>query len=79
MKLEISEFKELKMNIEETTGFVCYEGMPGDQLVWYGTSDKLDEFKTSVNDILPTGTIAFTMDNVKKYIYSSFKKTWYEL
>lgn len=77
--LWIDEFKDSKDEIEEDTGFVCYESMPGDQLVFYGTSDKLDEFKTAIGTNAPTGSIAMAMDTGKKYMYSALKDAWYEL
>lgn len=76
-----SEFLEFKTQIEETTGYTCYEVNPGDQQTWYGTSDKLAELKTALEEsgILNTGTIIFVMDTTKKYMYSAYKEAWYEL
>lgn len=74
-----SELRELKNQIEEETGFVCYEVTPGDQTTFFGTSDMFDDFKTAVGNLFNTGTIAYLMDNGAKYMYSKYKDTWYEL
>lgn len=74
-----SELRELKNQIEEETGFVCYEVQPGDQTTFFGTSDMFNDLKTLVANKFNTGTIAFCMDNGAKYMYSKFKNTWYEL
>ncbi len=74
-----SEMLELKKQIEEETGFVCYEVQPGDQTTFFGTSDMFNDFKTIVGNLFNTGTIAFLMDNGAKYMYSKYKNTWYEL
>ena len=74
-----SELRELKSQIEEETGFVCYEVMPGDQTTFFGTSDMFDDLKTLVGDKFNTGTIAYLMDDGAKYMYSKYKDTWYEL
>ena len=74
-----SELRELKNQIEEQTGFVCYEVQPGDQTTFFGTSDMFNDFKTLVANKFNTGTIAYLMDNGAKYMYSKFKDTWYEL
>lgn len=72
-----NEFLEFKKNIEETTGYVCYEVQPGDQQTWYGTEDKLEDVKTALNGHTNTGTIIFVMDTGKKYMYSAYKNAWY--
>lgn len=74
-----SELRELKNQIEEETGFVCYEVQPGDQTTFFGTSDMFNDLKILVSNKFNTGTIAFCMDNGAKYMYSKFKNTWYEL
>lgn len=74
-----SELRELKNQIEEETGFVCYEVQPGDQTTFFGTSDMFNDLKTLVANKFNTGTIAYLMDNGGKYMYSKFKNTWYEL
>lgn len=70
---------KLKKDLEEETGFVSYEVMPGDQTTFFGTSAKFDDFKTAVADKFNTGTIAYLMDTSKKYMYSRYTNTWYEL
>ena len=74
-----SEMRQLKDEIEEATGFVCYETQPGDQAVWYGTSDKFSDFTEMLGDKFNTGTICYLMDTVTRYMYSRYKETWYEL
>ena len=74
-----SEMLELKKQIEEETGFVCYEVQPGDQVTWFGTSDQLSAFKTLVANKLNTGTIVFCMDTGDKAMYSRFKDMWYDI
>ena len=76
---EMSTFDALKLEVESDTGFRCYEGTPGSQVVWYGTSDQLDVFETMTTGKVNTGTIAFTMDDGGKYMYSAKTETWYEL
>ena len=71
------DFDALLDEVAQTTGFVCYETQPGNQLVFYGTSDKLSEFKTKVGNVLPTGTIAYTIDDGETTMYSRFKEAWY--
>lgn len=78
-KISIDDFHDLMLDIEADTGFVCYETMPGDQKVWYGTSGKFDDFKTAAADALETGTIVFIIDTNKRYCYSSYTETWYEI
>lgn len=70
---------DFKKELEEETGFVCYEVQPGDQTIFYGTSDKLQAFKTLVADKFNTGTIVFTMDDCVKQMYSKYKNLWYEI
>ena len=71
------DFDALMERVARETGFVCYETQPGNQLVFYGTSDKLAEFKSLVKNILPTGTTAFTMDDGETTFYSRYKEAWY--
>lgn len=70
---------DFKKQLEEDTGFVCYEVQPGDQTTFFGTSDMFNDFKTAVGNLFNTGTIAYLMDNGAKYMYSKYKDTWYEL
>lgn len=75
--MPISEFNGFKNRVEKATGFTCFETQPDDQTVWYGTSDKFDDFKEMVGEEFPTGTIAYLMDTSKKNMYSKTKKQWY--
>lgn len=70
---------KFKKDLEEETGFVCYEVQPGDQTTFFGTSSKFDDFKELIADKFNTGTIAYLMDTSKKYMYSRYTNTWYEL
>jgi len=70
---------KFKKELEEETGFASYEVMPGDQTTFFGTSSKFDDFKELIADKFNTGTIAFLMDTSKKYMYSRYTNTWYEL
>ena len=70
---------KFKKDLEEDTGFVSYEVMPGDQTTFFGTSSKFDDFKELIADKFSTGTIAYLMDTSKKYMYSRYTNTWYEL
>ena len=72
-----NDFDALVEEVAKQTGFVCYETQPGSQLTFFGTSDKFNEFKTLVSNILPTGTIAYTMDDGESYMYSRYKDEWY--
>ena len=71
------EFDALMERVEQQTGFVSYETQAGNQLIFYGTSDKLSEFKQMVGNILPTGTAAYTMDDGETVMYSRYKEEWY--
>ncbi len=71
------DFDKLKNEVEKATGFACYETSPGSQLTFFGTSDKLSEFKELVSNKLPTGTIVYTMDDGESTMYSQFKNAWY--
>lgn len=73
------DMQEFKKQLEEDTGFVCYEAQPGDQTTFFGTSDMFDDFKTAVGSLFDTGTIAYCMDDGTKHMYSKYKDTWYEL
>jgi hypothetical protein len=70
---------KFKKELEEETGFACYEVQPGDQTTFFGTSAKFDDFKEAVENKFNTGTIAYLMDTSKKYMYSRYTNTWYEL
>lgn len=73
--------KELRKQIAEETGFECYENenMTSAQPIWYGTSDKFDDFKTLVGNLPSTGTVVDLMDTGVMYIYSQYKETWYTM
>lgn len=73
--------KALILQIEEETGFACYENpmMSGAQFIFYGTSDKFDDFKTLATGNVRTGTVASVMDSGEMYIYSAYSETWYEM
>lgn len=79
MSSELIDYMELTQAIEHDTGFACYEGQPGNQTVFYGTSDMFNDFKQMAGDHFDTGTVVFTMDDSAKYMYSSFKKQWYAI
>lgn len=74
-----SEMREFKDEVEAATGFVAYETQPGDQCVWYGTSDKYEDFVEMMADKFNTGTIAYLIDTGDRYMYSKYKDTWYQL
>lgn len=71
------DFDALMERVARETGFVCYETQPGNQLVFYGTSDMLADFKSLVGNILPTGTVVYTMDDEEVIIFSRYKEAWY--
>lgn len=75
--MDTIDFITLQTQVETETGFKCYEGQPGDQQVWFGTSDKFDAFKALVAKKIPTGSVAYLVDNQTKKFYSKFKNTWY--
>ena len=68
---------KLKKQIEDETGFVCYEVQPGDQTTFFGCSDGFSAFKELIGTKFNTGTIAFTMDDACKYMYHKKKNQWY--
>lgn len=74
--IDWENFTKLKEQIEEETGFVCYE-VPSQQQTWFGTSDKLSDFKKLAEPYLNTGTIVYTMDNGTYQMWSKNKKVWY--
>lgn len=71
---------ELKLRIEQETGFGFYENsfMTGSQYIFYGTSDKLDDFRELVAGRIATGTVCYCMDTGSMYIYSKYTDTWYD-
>lgn len=71
------ELLDLKAQIEKETGFVSYESSVNNQLTFYGTSDKLAEFKALAADKFATGTIAYCLDDGSSTMYSQFKNAWY--
>lgn len=68
---------ELKKQIETDTGFKCYEGMYGEQMVWYGLSANYTAFKNMIGDYAQTGTIVYIIDTNENHTYSKFTNTWY--
>lgn len=70
---------ELILEIEENTGFVCYENanMVKTQYTFYGTSDMFEDFKDLVEDKFDTGTLVYFIDTKQTRMYSRFKETWY--
>lgn len=74
-----NEFLQLKKEIEAETGFTCYEVQPGDQTTFFGTSDKYEALQEMIAGKFNTGTIVYLMDTGKRYMYSRYKDTWYEI
>jgi len=72
-----SNIDDLISKIEKETGFSVYEYTGGSQLVFYGTSDKFEEFKEMIENKVDTGTIAVCMDTGNSYMYSLYKNEWY--
>lgn len=68
---------DMRIKIEKETGFLCYEKQSTSQKVFFGTSDKLAEFKALAEPVVPTGTIAYCMDTGTQQMWSAFKKLWY--
>ncbi len=77
--MDTIEFNVLQSNVEDETGFKCYEGTPGTQSCWYGTSPFFNDFKSMVANKLATGTIAYLMDTKVKMIYDKFSNAWFEI
>lgn len=82
--MSVEDFAKLRKKIEEETGFVTFEPQFGsfapqtsEQMVWYGTSDKLADFKTLIADNVQTGTVAYCIDTKSYEMYSTFKKAWF--
>lgn len=73
----IDEFNAVREKAEELTGFATPEPTNVAPQTWYGTSDKLAEFKAIVEDYIPTGTVAYCMDTGTYEMWSAFKKQWY--
>jgi hypothetical protein len=71
------DLNDLKVKIENKTGFTAYESQAGEQLVFYGTSDKWDDFVKLAGDEFKTGTMGVLMDTNKSKLYSHWHKTWY--
>lgn len=75
--ITLDKFNELRIKVEEETGFATPESTEMAPQTWYGTSDKLAAFKALVEDYIPTGTIAYCIDTKTYEMWSSYKKTWY--
>ena len=75
--ITIFEFNELRKKVEEETGFATPESTEIAPQTWYGTSDKLADFKALVEDYIPTGTIAYCIDSKTYEIWSAYKQLWY--
>lgn len=71
------DLNALKVEIESKTGFTAYESQAGDQLTFYGTSDKWDEFAAIAGDNFKTGTLAIQIDTNASKFYSHLHKFWY--
>lgn len=74
-----SDMRDFKDEVEAETGFVSYETQPGDQSVWYGTSDKWEDFVELIGNKFNTATIAYLMDTGKRYMYSKYVNTWFQI
>lgn len=74
--IDWSDYTDMKDDIEEKTGFVCYE-TPSQQQTWFGTSDMLDEFKKLAEPYLNTGTMVYLIDTGSYIMRSKYKQTWY--
>lgn len=73
----IDEFNQLRKQVEKATGFATPESNEMAPQTWYGTSDKLAEFKEMIEDYLPTGTVVYCMDTKAYEMWSAFKGAWY--
>lgn len=71
------DYDSFKAGIENTLGFKAYEAQHRDQTVWYGTSDKYEEFKIAVKGHIKTGEVVFLMDVGEQHMYSAFKDKWF--
>lgn len=72
-----SELLALKETIEKETGFVCYEDSSNNQITFFGTSDKLADFKALAADKFKTATIVYCLDTGDSQMYSKYKNAWY--
>lgn len=70
---------DFKKQVEDATGFTCYEVQLGDQSIWYGLSNDLADFKELLGDLYPTGTIAFCIDTGARHMYHRKTNTWFQL
>lgn len=68
-----------KKQVEDATGFICYEVTPGDQSVWYGLSSDYYNFKEMLGDKFPTGTIAYCIDTGARNMYHRKSDTWFQI
>lgn len=78
-------FDEIKVTIENETGFKSYEDSSNNQITFYGVSSNLNAFKAKITELisatdsiaLATGTVAYTMDDGASYMYYRPTDTWY--
>lgn len=74
---EKNTFDEFISVIENMTGFSLNPTNKADQLIFYGTSDKFEEFKEIAGRSFDTGTVAYLMDTKESKMYSNYKNAWY--
>lgn len=76
--MDTIDFSVLKADVENTTGFKCYEGQPGEQQVWFGINNNYAAFKEKVANKLTTGSVAVLLDkNLEKHYYYRPTNRWY--
>lgn len=69
--------QNLLAKIENETGYHAYETSNQNQLVFYGTSAKLGDFKELASNYFETGTIVMVIDTGETSIYSKYDNAWY--
>lgn len=65
------------VKVEAETGFHAFENDRNSQMVFYGTSDKFDDFKMLVANKIPTGTMVILIDTGASGFYSAYTNQWY--
>lgn len=75
--MNIIQIQNLLASIENATGYHAYETSNQNQLVFYGTSAKFNDFKTLASTNFETGTIVIFVDTGASKMYSKYGNTWY--
>lgn len=70
------DFLDFVDEVASATGFKTYN-KAYEQVTFYGTSEKFEDFKEMVSGKLESGSIAILMDTSESHFYSRYTDEWY--